>query len=367
MLRFIQLMFVLGLATAAVGRLEPYYIARPRSLSLAEALSAVEQPGERMVAIQAELEPGVKWYGAKYLGPFGDKYFDGSKKEIPLGKHSPTAGVPLFGAASPPTDKRGELLGHDVVAESTLGGERLMLSERSDVAIGDSTIKGGVSRRILSTLAADGSVWVLSDSHSTIGGLSDRQPDYTKAESEWASAKSHRGVLKRLREHDFKGTDFASIQSEYRRLYGDPAALDEAWLIDETDQNADGRGNIGWYYYVPLKGSEGRIWAQFPDDPASRPGADQANPAEIAGVWVPAGGHRFDRTQAGFPEGKVALVQTAGYDREKFVDRRWSEWWGRFTVFVGCAMVVVSALLFLGYKVATSPLETSAGGNAAGG
>jgi len=238
-----------------------------------------------------------------------------------------------------------------------------MLSESDDVAVGDSTIRGVISRRILSSLDTTGNVWVLSTTHATLGGLPGGRPDYTEAESEWAAGKSYAGVLKRLREADL-GAAFESIKANYRELYGDPDVLDDAWLLETGDLNADGRGNQGWYFYAPLAGSEGKVWAQFPTDSATEKSFRENPPSEVTGVWVPAGSHRFDPARAGLPAGPVALVQTADYDREKFVDRQWSRWWGRFTVFVGCAIVAFSAFLFVIYQIGFSSdlPPTAAGG-----
>ncbi len=333
---------ILGLALVPLGWYGYRTLHTPRPLSLEEARRRIAAGPPEFVRLRARPAAGPRLYNL-VANP------DVAHRAERLSHFSPRDGVPLEGPGAPPPREWESFLGLDISADAALSDDVLTLSEERHAEFGGLDIHS-VSRQFLARLSTRGNLWVLSPTFDQIvhDFLDDADAD-DKARA-WASGHHFKGVLHRLRDYRFENLTFADIESKFRdRPEGERPDLAGAWLIVETESACDTYTG-GWHFYVPVDGSDNRIWVQVPLAEDEHFAAWQQASDELTGVWRPAGSHEF-APDGGGVAGGVALLQIDPKAVERFQAEQWQGHWGRFALWGGVGLLLLSASLFVARRI----------------
>jgi hypothetical protein len=338
-----------GLLALAVGAGAYTWIRSPLRVSLEDALDPAKLPQIEYVLLSARPDVTRKLYAVHAND-------DVTRSAEILSAYPPDHGLPLLKPDSPPETDWGALINADVVVDVPAASQSFVfLTEKSTGGI----LENYVSRRILVPLTVERrNIWVLSQSHGDfLTPFSQGGRPLDAEERKWITAPSFSGRLHRFKDFQFEGGfTFAEVEGYVKANMPGYANLADAWIVAEKQPNVTRNSDGRWHFYVPVAGSDEKIWLQLRNEANTRQW-DQRVGGTLPGLWLPPGSHKFVPDPAA--PTKVALLQLDGKafnyyrpdESETLLGRRWAAHWGRYTLWSGVALLGLAGLMFLYWRL----------------
>lgn len=322
----LKILSAVGLVSMAAGGIWYYRINHPRNWSLDEAKKQTTSSQKWLVTIAAQPVLDDKWYNRKPN--------EVTRERPRLARRSPADGVDLL--ATPRQDWPS--LEGDVVRASVqlkVAQERIPIGAQPQLKSNHIMLTTALTpheklldrtpisaRRILAYLGDH--VWVLSGHFPSAEGAGN---SLHFLEAEWAEQPNHRGILHRCQDH-------------LSKVVAENHGLAEDWVIDEGEKvqfNQHG----GYYMYVPVQGTEQKIWVQVP---LEEDGNLQSRLGDApTGVWIPAGSHKF--VPSNEPDARaddIALLQWGEWSQRRYTDDQTGP---ALPMFGGLMLLVLSVMV----------------------